>query len=93
MLVGLGLGQVFARIPVLFTLLKIVGTAYLLWLAWVSWNAGLADLFGTARSWYRGEPFVMVQLLYPDRNGFMPYEVGYDRRMRFAQPVVGDVAL
>lgn len=47
--------------------------------------------FTTAASWYRGEPFEMVQLLYPDRNGFMPYESGYERRMRLAQPVVGTV--
>ena len=46
-------------------------------------------LFGTARSWYRGESFPMVQLVYPDRNGFMPYEAGFDQRMRFAQPLVG----
>ena len=37
-------------------------------------------------------PFDLVQLLYPDRNGFMPYETGYDQRMRLAQPVVGTLA-
>ena len=47
------------------------------------------DLFGTARSWYRGEPYPLVQLVYPDRNGFMPYEPGFDQRKRFAQPLVG----
>jgi hypothetical protein len=47
--------------------------------------------FPTAFAWYRGEPFSIAQLLFPDRNGFMPYETGYDQRMRFAQPVVGDV--
>ncbi|MGH9134947.1 MAG: DUF4262 domain-containing protein [Ilumatobacteraceae bacterium] len=45
--------------------------------------------FGTAAAWYRGEPFELVQLLYPDRNGFMPYEPGYEQRMRLAQPVIG----
>jgi len=49
-------------------------------------------LFETGIAWYRGEAFDLVQLIYPDRNGFLPYEVGYDQRMRFAQPVVGDVA-
>jgi hypothetical protein len=49
--------------------------------------------FPTASSWYRGEAFELVQLLYPDRNGFMPYEAGFDQRMRFAQPVVGSVGL
>jgi hypothetical protein len=47
--------------------------------------------FATAVQWYRGEPFEMVQLLYPDRNGFMPYEAGYEQRMALAQPVIGTV--
>lgn len=50
--------------------------------AWGGW-------FATAAAWYRGEPFEMVQMLYPDRNGFMPYEAGFDQRLRFAQPVIG----
>ena len=45
--------------------------------------------FATATAWYAGRPFEVVQLLYPDRNGFMPYETGYDQRMRYAQPVLG----
>jgi hypothetical protein len=48
------------------------------------------DAFRTAVAWYRGEPFTMVQLLYPDRNGFMPYETGFEQRLRLAQPVIGD---
>jgi hypothetical protein len=48
-------------------------------------------LFDTGRSWYAGQPYDLVQLLYPDRNGFMPYEPGFDLRLRYAQPVVGDV--
>jgi hypothetical protein len=47
-------------------------------------------MFQTALSWYRGEAPAMVQLIYPDRNGFMPYEAGFDQRLRFAQPVIGD---
>lgn len=50
-----------------------------------------AHYFGTAAAWYRGEAFNMVQMMYPDRNGFMPYEAGFEQRMRFAQPVVGAV--
>lgn len=49
------------------------------------------EMFRTASSWYRGEVVPMVQLLYPDRNGFMPYEAGFDQRLRFAQPVIGDL--
>ena len=48
--------------------------------------------FSTAAAWYRGEPFEIVQLLYPDRNGFMPYEAGFEQRMTFAQPVIGTVS-
>ena len=48
--------------------------------------------FHTAHAWYRGGPFQVVQLLFPDRNGFMPYEMGFDQRMRMAQPVIGLVS-
>ncbi len=48
---------------------------------WGSW-------FATATAWYGGARFDVVQLLYPDRNGFLPYEHGFDQRLRFAQPVL-----
>jgi hypothetical protein len=50
-----------------------------------------ADLVGTAIAWYRGGPFDMVQLLWPDRNGFLPTEAGFDQRVRAAQPVIGSL--
>jgi hypothetical protein len=50
----------------------------------VSWG----PLFGTARAWYRADELDMVQLLWPDRNGFLPTDVGFDQRLRFAQPVL-----
>ena len=34
LIVGLGLGKIFESYPVVLTILKIIGTAYLLWLAW-----------------------------------------------------------
>jgi hypothetical protein len=43
-------------------------------------------------AWRKGAPFRAVQLLWPDRNGFLPTEIGFDRRMVLAQPVVGSVA-
>ena len=49
------------------------------------------SLFTTASAWYRGETLQMVQLVYPDRDGFMPYEPGFDQSRRFAQPVIGRV--
>ena len=50
-----------------------------------------SPMFHTALAWYRGAEFEMVQLAYPDRNGFLPYEAGFDQRMRYAQPVIGHV--
>ena len=50
-----------------------------------------AGTFATLDAWYRGQSYAVVQLLYPDRNGFMPYETGYEQRLRYAQPVIGTV--
>jgi hypothetical protein len=52
----------------------------------------ISDRCDTAMAWYRGEPVQMVQLIYPDRNGFLPYENGFDHKLRYAQPVVGERA-
>jgi threonine/homoserine/homoserine lactone efflux protein len=39
LVVGLGLGAVFAAFPVLYTILKFVGAAYLIYLAWlIAWS-------------------------------------------------------
>jgi hypothetical protein len=54
--------------------------------------AQIAQRCSTAVAWYQGAEVEMVQLIYPDRNGVMPYEDGFDQRLRFAQPVIGDVA-
>jgi hypothetical protein len=54
-------------------------------------NDVVAELLGTAVAWRKGAPFNAVQLLWPDRNGFLPTEPGFDRRMSLAQPVVADV--
>ena len=50
------------------------------------------DTFATAIAWYRStDPpsLPVVQLLWPDRRGFLPTEHGYDARLRWAQPVIG----
>ncbi len=40
LLSGLGLGQVFARYPVIYTAMKVIGIVYMLWLAWKIAQAG-----------------------------------------------------
>lgn len=50
------------------------------------------ELFSTASKWYRGRPFAMVQLVWPDRNGWLPGESGFDPALRLAQPLVGTSA-
>ncbi len=46
------------------------------------------DLFTTGFAWHRGS-FPAVQLLWPDRMGWLPHEDGFDHRLRMAQPVIG----
>ncbi len=38
--IGFGVGQLFAAFPVLYTVLKVLSVAYMLWLAWKIANAG-----------------------------------------------------
>ena len=45
-------------------------------------------LFDTGVAWRQGDVFDLVQLVWPDRNGFLPTEPGFDQRMAAAQPVV-----
>jgi hypothetical protein len=51
------------------------------------------SLVHVATSWYRGAEHQMVQLLWPDRNGFLPTEPGFDRRVVAAQPVIGETGV
>lgn len=49
-LVGLGLGAVFEAVPVLYTALRYVGAAYLLWLAWnIARSGPMADRQASGR--------------------------------------------
>ena len=61
LLVGLGLGQVFLRFPALHTALAVVGSAYLLWLAWK-----IAHFSGPGTAQAQGEggrPLTMLQAM------------------------------
>lgn len=55
-LVGIGLGSAFQQIPVLYTVLKYVGAAYLLYLAWKIANSG-----GVQEGEARGKPMTFLQ--------------------------------
>jgi hypothetical protein len=49
------------------------------------------DLFESASAWHRRTTYRMLQLAWPDRNGWMPWEPGFDRKLLFAQPVLGSL--
>ena len=51
-----------------------------------------AALFEAGTDWYGATPFRVVQLAYPDPNGWMPWEPGFDRHRALSQPVIGSLA-
>lgn len=55
--VGLGLGQLFERIPLLYSVLRYLGAAYLLYLAWKIAGSGAPD----SQSKAAGKPFTFLQ--------------------------------
>lgn len=84
LLIGAGLGQVFEAEPRIYTLLKYVGAAYLVWLAWKIARAGSVDQgqsgqrpFGfwqaAAFQWVNPKAWIMaigVVATYTPREGF-----------------------
>ena len=57
MAVGLGLGQLFEQLPMLYNVLRYLGAAYLLYLAWKIANSGAPD----SQADERGKPFSFLQ--------------------------------
>jgi hypothetical protein len=49
------------------------------------------DLWESASAWHQRSTFRMVQLVWPDRNGWLPWESGFDNRLLYAQPVLGSL--
>ena len=47
------------------------------------------ERFPGAAAFYDGAPFRMLQFVWPDRAGLLPWEAGYDERLRLAHPVIG----
>ena len=56
MAVGLGLGQLFEQLPMLYSVLRYLGAAYLLYLAWKIANSGAPN-----QASERGKPFSFLQ--------------------------------
>ncbi len=50
--------------------------------------AGHGELFAAATSWHGGLGYRLVQLAWPDRNGWMPWEPGFDHKLVLAQPLL-----
>ena len=48
-----------------------------------------AGLFPNAAAFHGDSGFRMLQFLWPDRAGLLPWDAGYDERLRLAQPVIG----
>ena len=40
--------------------------------------AGLGAMFAGLDAWYGSDPYRLVQLVYPDRAGWLPWEPGFD---------------
>ena len=38
----------------------------------------MGAMFESAAAWYGDEPFRVVQLVWPDRSGWLPWESGFD---------------
>ena len=55
--------------------------------ALASWHR---HLFGTALAFYRGQPVPMLQLVWPDVDGILPWEGGCDEECLSAQPRLWD---
>ena len=55
--------------------------------ALASWHR---HLFGTALAFYRGQPVPMLQLVWPDRAGVLPWEPGCAEECLAAQPWLWD---
>jgi hypothetical protein len=52
--------------------------------------AEVSGIFPAADAWHRDTPYEVVQLVWPDRNGWLPWEPGFDRALVAAQPVLGE---
>ena len=52
--------------------------------------AALGGMFEGADAWYGDEPYRLVQLVYPDRTGWLPWEPGFDPALAGVQLLLAD---
>ena len=50
----------------------------------------MGSMFESAAAWYGSEPFRMVQLVWPDRTGWLPWEPGFDPEVAAVQVLLAD---
>lgn len=50
-----------------------------------------SELFPTAIAWHRTQDVPMVQMLWPDPQGVLPHEDGFDPRLAATELVIGTV--
>jgi hypothetical protein len=51
----------------------------------------VSGIFPAADAWHGNTPYDVVQLVWPDRNGWLPWESGFDQSLRAAQPLLGSI--
>lgn len=50
----------------------------------------MGSMFASASAWYGDQPFRVVQLVWPDRIGWLPWEPGFDAATAAAQILLAD---
>ncbi|WP_426571938.1 DUF4262 domain-containing protein [Aquihabitans sp. McL0605] len=50
----------------------------------------LRGMFDGADAWYGDEPYRLVQLAWPDRTGWLPWEPGFDPALAAVQLLLGE---
>ena len=88
---GLGAARLFQALPVLHQVLKVVGSAYLLWLAWRIARAGRADAAGS-----RARPLSFVEgaaLTWINPKGWVMAGGGLSAFTTVGGDLVGEIAL